>query len=72
MVESTAQADDQWLERLSKVANMTLFAKTPSWFFGENIPGKKVSPRFWFGGIGGYRKAIAEVKENDYAGFHFK
>ena len=50
---------------------MTLFAETPSWFFGENIEGKDVFPRFWFGGIAKWREAINQSRENDWAGFNF-
>lgn len=71
VIQSTPEADEQWLETQRQVAAYTLFSKTPSWFFGENIPGRKVSPRFFFGGIAAWRKAIAEVKANGYAGFTF-
>jgi cyclohexanone monooxygenase len=59
------------LEASKQVAQLTLFSKTPSWFFGENIPGRTVSPRFYFGGIGRFRAAIADVQANNYAGFTF-
>jgi cyclohexanone monooxygenase len=71
VVESTKEADEKWLEVSKQIAQVTLFSKTPSWFFGENIPGRTVSPRFFFGGIGRYRAAIAEAKANGWAGFTF-
>jgi len=42
VIESTKEAEEQWSQVLYKVSEMTLFSKTPSWFFGENIPGKKL------------------------------
>lgn len=71
VVESTKEADDRWLETSRQVADMTLFPKTPSWFFRENIEGKVSAPRFFFGGLGRYRAAIAESRDNGYAGFQF-
>jgi cyclohexanone monooxygenase len=71
VVESTREADEKWLEVQKQVANLTLFPKTSSWFFGENIPGRTVSPRFFFGGLGRFRAAIADAKAHGYAGFTF-
>ena len=71
VVESTKEADEKWLALAKQIAQVTLFSKTPSWFFGENIPGRTVSPRFFFGGIGRYRAAIADVKAKGYDGFTF-
>jgi cation diffusion facilitator CzcD-associated flavoprotein CzcO len=71
VVESTRDADEKWLEEAEKVAQATLFSKTRSWFFGENIPGKKVAPRFYFGGLMRFRAALADVKARGYPGFNF-
>lgn len=71
VIESTKEADEEWLEHTTQVANATLFAKTPSWFFGENIPGRKVSPRTYFGGLGRYRAALSELRSKGYPGFNF-
>jgi cyclohexanone monooxygenase len=71
VIESTEEADEKWADVTKQVAKLTLFSKTPSWFFGENIPGRTVAPRFFFGGIGRFRAAIADSKANGYAGFTF-
>jgi cation diffusion facilitator CzcD-associated flavoprotein CzcO len=71
VVESTEEADKKWLDAQKHVAGLTLFSKTPSWFFGENIPGRTVSPRFFFGGLGRFRAAIAESRSHGWAGFTF-
>lgn len=71
VVESTQAADEKWLEAQKFVAGLTLFSKTNSWLFGENIPGRVVSPRFFFGGIGRWRAAISESRSHGWAGFQF-
>ncbi|MBE7182215.1 MAG: NAD(P)/FAD-dependent oxidoreductase, partial [Terriglobus roseus] len=71
VVESTGAADAKWLQVQKDVADMTLFSKTPSWFFSENVPGRKVAPRFFFGGLGRFRAAIAESRAKGYDGFNF-
>ena len=40
-----------------------------NWIFGANIPGKKNSLRFFFGGMQMYREQINNCIENNYAGF---
>jgi hypothetical protein len=71
VVESTKEADEKWLEAQKQVAQLTLFSKTPSWFFGENIPGRTVSPRFFFGGLGRFRAALSDSKAHGFTGFIF-
>jgi cyclohexanone monooxygenase len=71
VVESTKEADERWLEVSKQIAQVTLFSKTPAWVFGENTPGRAVSPRFFFGGLGRYRAAIADARANGWAGFTF-
>ncbi|KAF2096542.1 cyclohexanone monooxygenase, variant 1 [Rhizodiscina lignyota] len=71
VVESTKEADEKWLEASKQVAQLTLFSKTPSWFFGENIENKTVSPRFYFGGLNRFRAAIAQSKADGFSGFTF-
>jgi cation diffusion facilitator CzcD-associated flavoprotein CzcO len=72
VVESTKEADEKWLGTMRDVAQQSLFSKTPSWFFGENIASNTKSPRFYFGGVGNWRKEIQRVKDNGYEGFVFK
>ncbi|KAI5360673.1 Putative flavin monooxygenase, FAD/NAD(P)-binding domain superfamily [Septoria linicola] len=72
IVESTQEADEKWLETMRVVAGQTLFARTGSWFFGENVEGRVKSPRFYFGGIGNWRREMKRVKEEGYEGFVFR
>ncbi|MGY4785382.1 hypothetical protein ACVH9Z_36575 [Rhodococcus opacus] len=49
-VETTSEAETEWLETCEKIASYTVFPKTPSWIFGANIPGKKQG-MFFFPGL---------------------
>ena len=71
VIESTRDAEEKWYEELETIANATLFAKTSSWFFGENVPGKKVAPRLYFGGLSRYRAKLADIRSKGYPGFAF-
>ena len=42
VIENTQEVEDQWYAQVEGVAAATLFSKTNSWFFGENVEGKKV------------------------------
>ncbi|WCP15987.1 Baeyer-Villiger monooxygenase (plasmid) [Sphingobium sp. AntQ-1] len=64
--EPRQDAEDVWVETCRAIAGMTLFAKTDSWIFGANIPGKKVGVYFYMGGLGNYRAEIGKVKDGGY------
>jgi hypothetical protein len=72
VVENSVEAEDKWRATIDQVAQATLFSKTKSWFFGENIPGKQVAPRFFFGGLARFRAAVAEEKAGGFKGFQFR
>ncbi|KAK4499523.1 hypothetical protein PRZ48_010039 [Zasmidium cellare] len=72
VVESSEEAEERWLKTCTDIGHATLFAKTGSWFFGENVPCRKHSPRFFFGGIHRWRAAISEVRRNGYEGYTFR
>ena len=46
-----------------------LFMKTPSWFTGGNIPGKKRGVLAYLGGMGNFTARCKEVAEKGYEGF---
>jgi cyclohexanone monooxygenase len=68
-VEATRAAEDEWTVACQMTADDTLFPKVDSWIFGANIPGKKNSVMFYFGGLGPYRRKLREVAESGYSGF---
>lgn len=71
-VEAVAGAEQQWGETCRDIADQTLFAKTDSWIFGANIPGKKNAVYFYMGGLGAFSDTLKSVAEQDYRGFKFK
>lgn len=72
VVESTQEADEKWTEGSNEIAEGTLFAKTNSWFFGENIPGRKKAARLHFGGLSRYRATLSEARLKGFPGFEFR
>jgi cation diffusion facilitator CzcD-associated flavoprotein CzcO len=71
-VEPDPQSEHEWGVICQEIADQTLFAKTDSWIFGANIPGKSNKVYFYMGGLGAFREQLASVKNNDYRGFKFK
>lgn len=71
-IETSVQAQEQWMEHVTEAAGKTLYAKsTNSWFHGANIPGKPVVFMPYVGGVGNYYKKITQVADNGYEGFSF-
>jgi len=71
-VEPTADAEREWTETCAEIANMTLFPKAESWIFGANIPGKRHAVMFYLGGLGNYRRQLADVADGGYRGFQLR
>lgn len=70
-IEPTAEAEDEWTTLCQTIADMTLFPKVDSWIFGTNVAGKQRAVMFYMAGLGNYRAALADVKDNGYRGFAF-
>jgi cyclohexanone monooxygenase len=68
-IEATIEAQDQWVEHVNEVANMTLFPKGNSWYLGANVPGKPRVFMPYIGGLGAYRQKCEDVAAAGYAGF---
>lgn len=69
VVEATPEAEQEWTEMCDEMSMNSLFRKTDSWIFGANIPGKKKSVLFYFGGLRNYRKTIDDVIKGGYKGY---
>jgi len=68
-IEAQAEAENEWVDYVTEVANKTLFVKADSWYTGANVPGK---PRMFVpfvGGVNTYRLACEDMKENGFRGF---
>ncbi len=70
--EATHDAEEGWSRTCKEIADMTLFPKVESWIFGANIPGKEHAVMFYLGGLGNYRKQLADVVNTQYQGFVFQ
>jgi cyclohexanone monooxygenase len=68
-VEVSKDAEAAWVAQCDALAAGSLFAKVESWIFGANIPGKKHTLVFYFGGVGQFRKEAAALAEQGYPGF---
>ncbi len=70
-VEATQEAEDAWVEECAVMASQLLLTKSDSWIFGANIPGKPRRVLFHVGGVGMFQNTVADMKANDFSGFHF-
>ena len=69
-VDANAAAEEDWMARVSEIANSTLYPKANSWYVGANVPGK---PRGFmaYRGVAGYRKVCDEIAADGFRGFEF-
>ncbi|KAJ9611625.1 hypothetical protein H2200_004809 [Cladophialophora chaetospira] len=84
-LEPKNEAADRWVEKIRERWDTTLLPQgkisisvhrnlsfadvSHSWWNGSNIPGKKVQPLSWAGGLPSYMKMLDETLENDYQGW---
>jgi cyclohexanone monooxygenase len=69
IVEATAEAQAEWVDRVAAIGAATLAGQTSSWYVGANVPGK---PRVFLpyaGGFSTYKRACDAVADNGYDGF---
>lgn len=57
----TGEAQQQWVDLVDKLNDMTLFPLTSSWWTGGNIPGKKVQMLTYVLGINQYEAQCREI-----------
>jgi cation diffusion facilitator CzcD-associated flavoprotein CzcO len=69
VIEALPEAEKAWVQECERVAEGSLFKETASWIFGNNISGKKVALRFYFGGLKKYYETLKVVAEDGYRGF---
>lgn len=70
VIEATKEAEEGWTTLCDDMSKGSLFRSTDSWIFGSNVPGKKISVLFYFGGLCNYRKQLEEIAEDSWRGFH--
>jgi cyclohexanone monooxygenase len=69
VIECTPEAEKSWLAECEDEAKDSLFKQTASWIFGNNVPGKTIALRFYFGGLKKYYAAVERVMRNGLEGF---
>ncbi len=71
-IETTAEAASAWADNCDFLLNATLLTQGTTdhaWFLGANIPGKKPSTLFYFGGAGGYFAELDKETDAEFPGF---
>jgi cyclohexanone monooxygenase len=68
-METSREAEDQWVAHVNEVAHTTLYPQANSWYMGANIPGKPRIFMPYIGGVGVYRRICNEVAAKGYEGF---
>jgi hypothetical protein len=62
--------EKEWTEEVHKEWDGKLFKQAKSWYQGSNIPGKRVEPLNYTGGMPRYIKALDRSLENDFQGWN--
>ncbi len=67
-IEATVEAQNDWIDHVNEVADMTLYRGCNSWYLGANVPGK---PQVFmpYIGVPAYLAKCNEVVANGYEGF---
>jgi cyclohexanone monooxygenase len=69
IVEATPEAEKEWSALCDQLVEGSLFKKTSSWIFGANVPGRRSTTNFYFGGLGSYRLWVQSVIADNFRGF---
>jgi len=68
-VEATEEAQDEWVQHVAEVAELSLMGKGDSWYVGANIPGKPRVVMPYAGGQPMYKARCEAVRDKGYEGF---
>nr|MDZ8062733.1 hypothetical protein [Nostoc sp. EkiNYC01] len=68
-IDTTQHEEQAWKVKLLEAAERTLIPRTNGWYMGNNIPGRRKEPLFWFGGLPEYMGLCAEAAGSGYKGF---
>ncbi|KAB2574390.1 Cyclopentanone 1,2-monooxygenase [Lasiodiplodia theobromae] len=67
--EAKAETEEEWTRRVKEKWDNSLFPQAKSWYQGANIPGRRVEPLNWAGGMPPYIKALDDSLENGLQGW---
>lgn len=68
-IEPTVKAEVKWKRLCVEAVEKTLIAEVDGWYMGNNVPGRKKQPLFWFGGLQEYMRHCTECRDKGFAGF---
>lgn len=69
IIDATVEAEDNWVNHVNEVANMTLYPSANSWYMGTNVPGKPQIFMPYIGGFDNYCRIVHDVATSGYRGF---
>lgn len=69
IMEVSEDAERGWIELCDKLVEGSLFTTTASWIFGKNIPGRKASTNFYFGGLKNYLEWVNKQISDGFPAF---
>lgn len=68
-IEASTEAEDEWMQHVTDIADDTLFFESNTWYVGANIPGKPRVIYPYVGGVGAYREICDGIAAAGYKGF---
>ncbi|KAF9259394.1 FAD dependent oxidoreductase [Marasmius fiardii PR-910] len=68
-VVPSRQAEEDWRDLVHELSGLGLWHKAKSWYMGANIPGKKVEPLNFTGGVPMYKQKLQEAADGGYPEF---
>lgn len=69
VIEVRQTAEKDWRATCEQGCEGSLFKAPGSWIFGQNIPGRKPSPNWYFPGLKGYLSMVKDQRESGYPAF---
>ncbi|KAL3446113.1 FAD/NAD(P)-binding domain-containing protein [Aspergillus insuetus] len=70
IIDVKKEAEQAWIKEVADAAENTLVSTGNSWYMGANIPGRRVEPLFFMGGLPRYRQRCREALDSDLHDFH--
>jgi hypothetical protein len=71
-LSATTEAEESWTDEVLAIGEQSLFMKTPSWFTGGNIPGKKRGLLVYLGGFNNFAARCRAEANAGYPSFRVK
>ncbi|KAG6867210.1 hypothetical protein C0993_005648 [Termitomyces sp. T159_Od127] len=68
-IDATQEASKAWVQRIADIFSQGLWDRAKSWYTGANVPGKRIEPLNFTGGLPLYISLIQGSAQAGYAGF---